>query len=81
MEYEIIKEEDGKYFYSDGSIKVLSECEKKREVDSGLHPNWKYKLVRIIGKLLNMTLITNYPKWWNKKGKYYNIVDGDFVKK
>jgi len=57
----------------------ITECEKMGEVANQLHPNWKRWLFWRIKKLLNIT--DNYPYWFNRKGKYYDIVDGDFVKK
>lgn len=43
------------------------------------HPKWKIWLFYKIKRILNIT--DNYPYWFNKKGKYYDIVNGEFVKK
>lgn len=79
-----MKEENkdfGKSLYSDGSIKILSDCEKQMEVGDKHHPRWKYWIVGKIGKLLNMTLRCSYPNCYNRKGKYYDVVNEEFFNK
>lgn len=54
-------------------------CEQQSETANLPHPKWKVWLFYKIKRLLNITDI--YPFWFNKKGKYYDIINGEFVKK